>query len=113
MGSGWGAAAGAGGGCAAAGVCSRAPLPPPRPTHLQITAEQLLRESKALQESELKAPVVKLTDPEELAEYRLQKRKEFEDQARRVGRWNSTIWVKVCVWGGVGGVGGQWGGGRA
>lgn len=29
---------------------------------------------------------------------RLQKRKEFEDQARRVGRWNPTIWVKYATW---------------
>ena len=28
----------------------------------------------------------------------LQKRKEFEDQARRVGRWNPTIWVKYAQW---------------
>jgi hypothetical protein len=41
---------------------------------LQITAEQILRESKALQEAEHKAPVIKITDPEELAEYRLQVR---------------------------------------
>ena len=41
---------------------------------MQITAEQILRESKALQEAEQKAPVVKITDPEELAEYRLQVR---------------------------------------
>ena len=34
------------------------------------------------------------------AEYQLAKRKEFEDQARRVGRWNGTIWVKVRAAGG-------------
>jgi crooked neck len=28
----------------------------------------------------------------------VQKRKEFEDQARRVGRWNPTIWVKYAQW---------------
>lgn len=44
------------------------------PFPLQITAEQILRESKALQEAEHKAPVIKITDPEELAEYRLQVR---------------------------------------
>lgn len=27
-----------------------------------------------------------------------QKRKEFEDNARRVGRWNPTIWVKYATW---------------
>lgn len=29
---------------------------------------------------------------------RLQKRKEFEDQVRRVGRWNPTVWVKYAQW---------------
>lgn len=54
--------------------------PPARPclrpslAALQITAEQILRESKALQEAERQAPTVKITDPEELAEYRLQAR---------------------------------------
>ena len=149
----------------------------------QITAEQLLRESKALQQDAFKPPSQKITDPEELAgaglggrgaagtvtttsvepartglvldgagrrrslaqtlqyppatqrlpraqlrsggqqggpaggpqagqlpadthvyhrrclpalaEYRLQKRKEFEDTLRRVGRWNPGWWVKV------------------
>ena len=28
----------------------------------------------------------------------VQKRKEYEDQARRVGRWNPTIWVKYAQW---------------
>lgn len=32
------------------------------------------------------------------AEYRLGKRKDFEDQARRVGRWNPSIWVKYAQW---------------
>jgi hypothetical protein len=27
-----------------------------------------------------------------------QKRKEFEDQVRRVGRWNPTVWVKYAQW---------------
>ena len=38
-----------------------------------------------------------ITDPEELADYRLQKRKEFEDTIRRV-RWNHGAWVKYAVW---------------
>uniref|UniRef100_A0A1D1ZQ99 Crooked neck-like protein 1 n=1 Tax=Auxenochlorella protothecoides TaxID=3075 RepID=A0A1D1ZQ99_AUXPR len=64
----------------------------------QITAEQILRESKALQADDFKAPVVKISDPEELAEYRLAKRKEMEDDVRRVGRWNPTVWVKYAQW---------------
>lgn len=58
-----------------AAAAAHLPLPPgpgPRcPTCLQITAEQILRESKALIDAEHKAPKVKITDPEELAEYRL------------------------------------------
>ena len=62
-------------------------VPAPCCCCLQITAEQILRESKALQEAEQKAPVVKITDPEELAEYRL--------QVRCVG-WRGTL-VSVAV----------------
>ena len=61
---------------------------------LQITAEQILRESQALQEQDFKPPTQKITDPTELAEYRLRKRKEYEDLVRRV-RWNQSVWVKV------------------
>lgn len=32
------------------------------------------------------------------AEYRLAKRKEFEDTLRRVGRWNPAAWVKYAQW---------------
>ena len=60
----------------------------------QITAEQILRESQALQEQDFKPPSQKITDPTELAEYRLRKRKEYEDLVRRV-RWNQSVWVKV------------------
>lgn len=60
----------------------------------QITAEQILRESQALQEQDFKPPTQKITDPTELAEYRLRKRKEYEDLVRRV-RWNQSVWVKV------------------
>ncbi len=60
----------------------------------QITAEQILREAKELQEQDFKAPKQKISDEAELAEYRLRKRKEFEDLVRRV-RWNSSVWVKV------------------
>lgn len=60
----------------------------------QITAEQILREAKELQEQDFKPPKQKISDQTELDEYRLRKRKEFEDLVRRV-RWNSSIWVKV------------------
>lgn len=69
-----------------------------QPAERQITAEQLLRESKEIQlEDDFKKPKTIINDPEELAEYRLKKRKEFEDLARRVGRFNLTVWVKVCM----------------
>jgi hypothetical protein len=79
------------------------------PADRQITAEQLLRESKEIQleDENFKAPKTIINDPEELAEYRLKKRKEFEDMARRVGRFNLTIWVKVRMhaWGAAHGAG--------
>ena len=61
---------------------------------MQITAEQILREAKELQEQDFKPPKQKITDETELSEYRLRKRKEFEDLVRRV-RWNASVWVKV------------------
>jgi crooked neck len=72
-----------------------------QPADKQVTAEQLLREAKEIQlEDDYAAPKQIITDPEELAEYRLAKRKTFEDNVRRVGRFNGAIWVKVrtaCV----------------
>lgn len=67
----------------------------PAPT--QITAEQIVREAKERQEDDYKPPTVKITDAEELGQYRLKKRKEFEDNIRRV-RWNSAMWVKYAKW---------------
>ena len=69
------------------------------PTDKQITAEQILREAKEIQleEDHLKPPKTFITDPEELAEYRLRKRKEYEDLVRRVGRFNLGVWVKASA----------------
>jgi hypothetical protein len=69
------------------------------PADKQITAEQLLREAKELQleDDNFKPPKQIITDPEELAEYRLRKRKEYEDLVRRVGRFNMGVWVKVGI----------------
>lgn len=70
-----------------------------QPADRQITAEQILREAKEIQlEDDFKAPKTIITDPEELAEYRLRKRKEFEDLLRRVGRWQPGVWVKYAQW---------------
>lgn len=54
------------------------------PAEVQITAEQLLREAK---ERELELlpppPQQKITDEEELNDYKLRKRKTFEDNIRK------------------------------
>lgn len=67
------------------------------PAPVQITAEQILREARERQEAEIRPPKQKITDAEELAEYRLRKRKEYEDLIRRV-RWNTSVWVKYAQW---------------
>ncbi|KAK1275573.1 hypothetical protein QJS04_geneDACA011107 [Acorus gramineus] len=67
------------------------------PAPVQITAEQILREARERQEAEIRPPKQKITDPSELSDYRLRKRKEFEDLIRRV-RWNVGVWVKYAKW---------------
>ncbi|KAK9114221.1 hypothetical protein Syun_021018 [Stephania yunnanensis] len=67
------------------------------PAPIQITAEQILREARERQEAEIRPPKQKITDHTELADYRLRKRKEFEDLIRRV-RWNSNVWIKYAKW---------------
>ncbi|XP_008246005.1 PREDICTED: crooked neck-like protein 1 [Prunus mume] len=67
------------------------------PAPVQITAEQILREARERQEAEIRPPKQKITDPIELADYRLRKRKEFEDQIRRV-RGNVSDWNKYAQW---------------
>lgn len=68
------------------------------PAELQITAEQLLREAK---ERELEIvpppPRQKISDPEELQEYRLKKRRAFEDNIRK-NRGNISNWIKYAKW---------------
>ncbi|KAM4713685.1 LOW QUALITY PROTEIN: crooked neck-like protein 1 [Anableps anableps] len=68
------------------------------PAEVQITAEQLLREAK---ERELELlpppPKQKITDKEELNDYKLKKRKGFEDNIRK----NRTVisnWIKYAQW---------------
>ncbi|CAL4900808.1 unnamed protein product [Urochloa decumbens] len=67
------------------------------PAPIQITAEQILREARERQEPEIRPPKQKITDSNELSEYRLRKRKEFEDVIRRV-RWSVSAWVKYARW---------------
>ncbi|XP_074567054.1 uncharacterized protein LOC141823689 [Curcuma longa] len=67
------------------------------PAPIQITAEQILREARERQEPEIRPPKQKITDSPELADYRLRKRKEFEDLIRRA-RWNTGALVKYAAW---------------
>lgn len=68
------------------------------PAEIQITAEQLLREAK---ERDLEIlpppPKQKISDPEELAEYQLRKRKAFEDSIRK-NRSVISNWIKYAQW---------------
>eukprot|EP00111_Clytia_hemisphaerica_P005224 TCONS_00015061-protein len=68
------------------------------PAPVQITAEQLLREAKERQlEIVPPPPKQKITDPAELQEYRLRKRKFFEDQLRK-NRTSVSNWLKYAAW---------------
>lgn len=60
----------------------------------QITSEQIVREAKELQEKDFKAPTQHISNEAELGEYRLRKRKEWED-VLRMKRWNLSIWAMV------------------
>lgn len=64
---------------------------------IQISAEQILREARERQEGEIRAPKQKIIDLEELADYRLEKRKLFEDQIRRCNE-NPRIWFTYAKW---------------
>ncbi|KAK9715749.1 hypothetical protein RND81_06G187000 [Saponaria officinalis] len=67
------------------------------PASVQITAEQILRESHERQEAEIRAPKQSITDSTELADYRLRERKKFEDLIRRERR-NIQAWVRYAKW---------------
>ena len=68
------------------------------PADLQITAEQLLREAKERQLEIVPAPPKqKIQDADELADYQMRKRKEFEDSIRK-NRVVMTIWLKYAKW---------------
>eukprot|EP01116_Phalansterium_solitarium_P018968 TRINITY_DN5171_c0_g1_i1.p1 TRINITY_DN5171_c0_g1~~TRINITY_DN5171_c0_g1_i1.p1 ORF type:complete len:677 (+),score=289.84 TRINITY_DN5171_c0_g1_i1:159-2189(+) len=77
----------------------------PRPTRVknktaasvQITAEQILREAMERTDTEIKAPKQRIMDPDELAEYRLRKRRTFEDAIRR-NRALMANWLKYAAW---------------
>ncbi|TPX60573.1 hypothetical protein PhCBS80983_g01723 [Powellomyces hirtus] len=67
------------------------------PAEVQITAEQILRESKERQEAGPSVPQQKIADGEELDEHKGRKRKEFEDGVRR-NKHGVGNWVKYAVW---------------
>ncbi|OQR96498.1 pre-mRNA-splicing factor, Crooked neck [Thraustotheca clavata] len=72
-------------------VKNRAPAP------IQITAEQILREAQDRKEAAVKPSRRRITDIEELDEYRMSKRKTFEDQIRRQ-REHMGNWIKYAQW---------------
>eukprot|EP00386_Alphamonas_edax_P015313 GDKI01046813.1.p1 GENE.GDKI01046813.1~~GDKI01046813.1.p1 ORF type:complete len:701 (+),score=256.80 GDKI01046813.1:78-2105(+) len=67
------------------------------PAPVQITAEQLLREAVERQADEAVAPKQRIVDAEELQDYRVRKRKEYEDYIRRQ-RQNIGMWIKYAMW---------------
>ncbi|KAG9509231.1 Crooked neck-like protein 1, partial [Fragariocoptes setiger] len=80
------------------GVSSKTKVKNKAPALVQITAEQLLREAK---ERELEVvpppPKQKISDQDELDDYRLRKRKFFEDNIRK-NRMTVSNWLKYAAW---------------
>jgi crooked neck len=64
---------------------------------LQTTAEQLIRESQAHRTDDIKIPIQRISDEDEMNEYKLRKRKEFEDQIKRQ-RYHIGCWMKYAAW---------------
>ncbi|CAH8268222.1 unnamed protein product [Arabidopsis lyrata] len=68
------------------------------PAPVQITAEQLLREARQREDTQiLLVPKQKITDSDELSDYRLRRRKEFEDKIRGA-KTNNQVWVRYADW---------------
>jgi len=72
-------------------VKNRAPAP------IQITAEQILIDAKSRQERAPPAPEVRISDQAELAEFRMRKRKEFEDMLRN-HKHAMGLWLRYAAW---------------
>ncbi|KAJ1947193.1 NineTeen Complex (NTC) component, partial [Linderina pennispora] len=64
---------------------------------VQITAEQLMREAYERRESTSKAPRQKVLDGEELSDYQMRRRREFEDSLRR-NRIKIGEWLRYASW---------------
>lgn len=67
------------------------------PAQIQITAEQILLEAQERQIEEKTAPRQRVTDQEELEDFQMRKRKEFEDQIRRQRQFIGN-WLKYAKW---------------
>jgi crooked neck len=52
------------------------------PAEIQVTSEQLIRESIQYQLDEHRPTQVRITDPEELEDYKYRMRKSYEDSLR-------------------------------
>ncbi|KAF4673515.1 NineTeen Complex (NTC) component [Perkinsus olseni] len=63
----------------------------------QITAEQILREAVERMGDERPGPSRKIASKEELADYKVNKRKEFEDTLRKQ-RHHMGTWIKYAQW---------------
>ncbi|KAJ2658737.1 NineTeen Complex (NTC) component [Coemansia sp. RSA 1200] len=64
---------------------------------VQITAEQLIREAYSRQGTAQKAPRQKVLDGEELSDYQMRRRREFEEGVRR-NRSNIGEWLRYAAW---------------
>ena len=73
-------------------VLNRTPAP------VQITAEQLVLEARDRSDAaQPPPPKQQITDPQELAAYRLRTRKEFEDKLR-MQRMTAGLWLRYGKW---------------
>lgn len=63
---------------------------------MQISAEQLLRESTARLSTQI-VPKQKIADIDELNDYRMKKRKQFEDLVKN-DRVKVGNWLKYAAW---------------
>ncbi|KAJ2557863.1 NineTeen Complex (NTC) component [Coemansia sp. RSA 1933] len=64
---------------------------------VQITAEQLIREAYERQGTAQKAPRQKVLDGEELSDYQMRRRREYEEGVRR-NRSNMGEWLRYASW---------------
>ncbi|KAI9504868.1 hypothetical protein BX070DRAFT_238748 [Coemansia spiralis] len=64
---------------------------------VQITAEQLIREAYDRQGTQQKAPRQKILDGEELSDYQMRRRREFEEGVRK-NRTNIAEWLRYASW---------------